>query len=454
MLSILLLLAGAALAFCSVWIQMQQREQERLRQKLRRYESLSSKEEQERQLASNIADLERQEEFLNTQISNLQQESRELDAKVYLQAIDYYEPKFDFIKSSQYVIHLKNLKLDQEKMRKDGKAFISNVKLTLDGNQRKGDKMIKSLLNLIKEAFETQCDYAIREVKYNNVSNLEKRIISTFNKLNKLSEVTCCEISQVYLKLKVEELYLKYELEEKQQEEKEKDRAIREQMKQEEKERIKLEKARREAEEAKQIEKQYEEDIEKVRREMEQAAGTQLDDYQRQIQYLQEQLSKAQTNTENKEKSVSNFKRLKSGYIYVVSNIGSLGRDVYRIFMTKNNNPDVYVKTMNPAVPFPFDVHFKISSEEASETVEYLHQQFNNKRVNLVNERREFFNVRLDEIEQVVQKIHRETGALRIEKFEKVPQALEYRRTQAAERRSDYHTTLTDAYVQEEGEIA
>jgi type II secretory pathway pseudopilin PulG len=445
------LLLAALLAFCGFWIQMQQRKLDRLRKDLRRYESLTSREERERQLDSNIIALERQQEFLNNQINNLQNESRELDAKVYLQAIDYYEPKFSFIKSTEYVIHLKNIKLDQERMRKAGKAFISNVELSLNGSQRKGEKMKKSLLNLIKEAFETQCDYAIREVKYNNVPSLEKRITNSFKKLNKLSEVTRCEISQEYLNLKVKELYLKYELEEKQQEEKQKEREIREQMKQEEKERLNFEKAMREAEEAEQIEKQYEEDIEKVRREMEQAVGTQLDDYNRQIKYLQEQLSKAKT---DKEKANSDLTRLKAGYIYVLSNIGSLGRDIYRIFMTKSSKPDVYVRTMNPSVPFPFDVHFKLFSEDASETVEYLHQQFNDKRMNIANEKREFFKVRLDEIEQVVQKIYRETGALTIEKFEKVPQALEYRRTQAAERRSDYHTTLTDAYVEEEGEIA
>lgn len=443
MLLILLLLTAATLALCLIRIQM-------LQHNLLRYDSLSSREERERQLDSSIADLERQQELLNTQISNLHQESRELDAKVYLQAIDYYEPKFNFLKSSEYVIHLKNIKLDQERMRKAGRAFISNVKRSLNGSQRKGDKMTKSLLNLIKVAFETQCDYAIREVKYSNVSSLEKRIINTFKKLNKLSEITSCEISQEYLHLKIKELYLKYELEEKQQEEKDKDRAIREQMRQEEKERSKLEKAMREAEQAEQIEKQYEEDIEKVRREMVQAVGTQLDDYNHQIKYLQEQLSKAKA---DKEKANSDLKRHKSGYIYVISNIGSIGRDVYRIFMTKSSNPDGYVRTMNPSVPFPFDVHFKLYSQDASETVQYLHQQFNDKRVNIVNERREFFKVRLDEIEQVVHKIYRETGSLTIEIDEKVPQALEYRRTQAAERRNDYHTTLSDTY-EEEGEIA
>ena len=434
MLSILLLLAsGSGLAFCGVWIQRQQRELAQLKKALRSYESLSSREERERQLDSNIATLASQEKLLNTQISNLQQEFRELDAKVYLQAIDYYEPKYNFLKSSEYRIRQKTIKVAQEDMRKTGKAFISNIQFTLNGSQKKGDKMTKSFLDLIKVSFEAQCDYAIREVKYNNVSKLEKDINNIFKKLNKLSEITSCEISQEYLNLKVDELYLKYELEEKQQEEKEKARAIREQMKQEEKERLNFEKARREAEEAEQIERQYEEDIEKVRREMEQAVGTQLDEHNRQIKYLQEQLSKAKTTTGNKKRVIS---RLKSGYIYVISNIGSLKeRDIYRIFMTKSNNPDLYVRTMNPAVPFPFDVHLKIFSEDASETIEYLHQYFNNKRVNTVNENRDFFKVSLEEIEQVVQKIERETGNLTIEKKE--PQALEYRRTQAGERRSD-----------------
>lgn len=265
MLLVLLLLTAATLALCLFWIQMQQRKLDQLQHNLLKYESLTSREETERQLDLNIAALEKQEEVLNTQISNLYEESRELDAKVYLQAIDYYEPKFNFIKSREYIIHLKNIKLDQDRMRRAGNAFISNVNRSLDGSQRKGEKMTKNLLNLIKVAFETQCDYAIREVKYNNVSSLEKRIINTFKKLNKLSEITSCEISQEYLNLKIKELYLKYELEEKQQEEKQKERESREQMKQEEKERLNFEKAMREAEEAEKIEKQYEEDIEKVR---------------------------------------------------------------------------------------------------------------------------------------------------------------------------------------------
>ena len=117
--------------------------------------------------------------------------------------------------------------------------------------------------------------------------------------------------------------------------------------------------------------------------------------------------------------------------------------------MTKSGEPDAYIRTMNPYVPFPFDIHYKIRSEDASATIQCLHEQFNDKRVNIINERREFFKVSFNEIEQVIQKLDRETGTLRIEKDEKTPQAYEYRRTQAAERKKSSDTTLSNVHMNE-----
>ncbi len=449
LLLVVLALSGVLIYSGSELIKIQ-RKNDKLREELLRYESLSSLEEEKIKLYSNIADLESKREFLNTQIRELQQKSGELEAKAYLQAIDSYEPKYDFINSVDYINRLQNIKRQQERMRKNEQAFICNTQWKVRESEREGTKMIKDLLKLVEFSFETQCKYNTKEVRYNNVDSLKKKTNTTFKKINNFLKKIDCRISVEYLELKLIELDLHYELEEKIQQEKEREKVIRDQIRQEEKERRQLEKARREAEEAEEIEKQYEEDIDKLRREMEQAVGLQLDDYNRQIKHLQEQLGKAQI---NKEKAISTFTRLKSGYIYVISNIGSLGRDVYRIFMTKNSNPDAYIRTMNPIVPFQFDVQFKIFSEDASETVQHLHQEFNDKRVNTDNQRREFFKVSFDEIDQFVQKIYRETGALTIEKREKVPQALEYRRTRAAERRKDNHTNLNNVYAQE-GQMA
>ncbi len=137
----------------------------------------------------------------------------------------------------------------------------------------------------------------------------------------------------------------------------------------------------------------------------------------------------------DKDNAISESRRLKSGYIYIISNIGSLGRDIYRICITSRSQEDDYIRRMNPTVPFEFDVHFKIFSEDALDTLQRLHQRFNDKRVNVVNSRRDFFKVSMDEIEQVVKEIKKKTGVLRIDVFEQAPQAYEYRQTLAVRKK-------------------
>ncbi|MBD2777597.1 GIY-YIG nuclease family protein [Iningainema tapete] len=141
---------------------------------------------------------------------------------------------------------------------------------------------------------------------------------------------------------------------------------------------------------------------------------------------------------------------IKSGVIFVISNIGSIGRDIYRISMTKSSKPDEYVSVMTPVVPFPFDIHLKIFSEDAIDTLRLLHQRFYDKRVNIVNERREFFRLSLDEIYRTVEEISQQTGALTILKNERVPQAYEYRRIAAQKKQ---HSTSKDTDL-EENQIA
>lgn len=104
---------------------------------------------------------------------------------------------------------------------------------------------------------------------------------------------------------------------------------------------------------------------------------------------------------------------------------------------------------MNPAVPFQFDVHFKIFSEDAFDTLQRLHQRFDEKKVNTVNPKRDFFKVSMDEIEQAVKEIQKATGVLRIDIFEPAPQAYEYRQTLAA-RKKHQHLTIDNSSLEED----
>ena len=106
LLGLVVLVAGLIAALVQALIS-----ESRLRRSLRRYDTLADKEGYQQQLESNIHLLENQQESLNTQIINLQQHFSELDAKVYLQSIDCYEPKYEFISSEDYIHRLKNIKL-------------------------------------------------------------------------------------------------------------------------------------------------------------------------------------------------------------------------------------------------------------------------------------------------------------------------------------------------------
>ncbi|WP_334724783.1 DUF4041 domain-containing protein [Nostoc sp.] len=191
----------------------------RLRKRLSRYDGLDDKEVYQQQLVSNIDILENRQESLNSQVINLQQQFNEINAKLYLQSIDAYEPKYEFISSDDYILRLKDIKSQQENMRKNNQAYICNTQLTFDNSTRKGDRMINDLLKLVEIAFEERCKYAIKEVRYNNIDSLKKKINNAFGKYNKCLKTLQAKISSEYLQLKFIELDLQYELEDKKQQE-------------------------------------------------------------------------------------------------------------------------------------------------------------------------------------------------------------------------------------------
>ena len=114
---------------------------------------------------------------------------------------------------------------------------------------------------------------------------------------------------------------------------------------------------------------------------------------------------------------------MKAGYVYIISNIGAFGENVYKIGMTRRLDPQERVDELGDAsVPFRFDVHAMIFSDDAPALETALHHAFEDKKINMVNQRREFFNVTLDEIKKVVQENYDKTV-----EFIDVPDAEQYR---------------------------
>lgn len=113
----------------------------------------------------------------------------------------------------------------------------------------------------------------------------------------------------------------------------------------------------------------------------------------------------------------------RAGYVYVISNIGAFGENIYKIGMTRRLNPQDRVDELGDAsVPFNFDVHAMIFSDDAPALENALHKAFENRKVNMVNHRREFFNVTLDEIKDVIRQNYDKTV-----EFVDIPDAEQYR---------------------------
>lgn len=181
---------------------------------------------------------------------------------------------------------------------------------------------------------------------------------------------------------------------------KEEQRAIREQMRQEAAERRALE------EEKKKIEKEeskYQDQIQQIE---EQLNNSSVPDKVAQLEARLAELQAQLAAVKDKKEEIVNLQNGKAGNVYVISNLGSFGDDVFKIGMTRRINPQERIDELGDAsVPFPFDVHSFIFSEDASALETKLHTILNDRRVNKVNLRKEFFHVSLDELEELVLEI-------------------------------------------------
>ena len=277
-------------------------------------------------------------------------------------------------------------------------------------------------------AFNGEANAAIARVNYKNLNVMEKRIQAAHDAVNKLAEVQQCSIASAYLDLRLQELILVHEHEERLHQEKMEQRRIRERIRDEQIAQRQIEKARQEAEED---EQQFEQPQE-ARLESELAHGQKQAKLAAKVAELERRLAEAHA---NKERAVARAQLTRSGHVYVISNIGSFGEHVYKIGMTRRLDPIERIYELGDAsVPFDFDVHAVIFAEDAPALEAALHRTFANRRVNRVNQRKEFFKVGIEEIVAEVRKHHAEIT------FTMAAEAEDYRKTLAALRQLEAAT--------------
>lgn len=357
-------------------------------------------------------DLKAKYNSLKSDYNKLNTEYKELDKNVILAHYDF--SSYDGITSEECKNKITLLKTKEKELIKSNEAvnvYSEESKTVINNN-------VKQLLR----CFNSECDNILMKVSTKNIDSMRSKISKSFETLNRIFSVDNMELTQEILEIKLEELNLAYTYELKHQQEIELQKEIKAQMVEEEKVRRELE------QEKKKIEKDQAQFNKEVTKLMSYLQKTDNDVekqlYADKIKELEDKLKELEENKKSVNERATNAK---AGFVYVISNIGSFGEDIYKIGMTRRLEPMDRIKELsNASVPFEFDVYAMIFSEDAPDLENKLHQHFRNNSVNKINPRKEFFHTSIDEIEKVVKENFNNTV-----EFTKIPIATEYRQTLA-----------------------
>lgn len=343
----------------------------------------------------------------------------ETDEAALMQSFGFYTPHYSYTISEQYQAALKDIREKQKSLIKSGEAVLGETNWQVNGSASKGKKMVSDMQKLLLRAYNAECDDAIEHVKFNNIESCEKKIFASAEAISKLGVIMSISITQKYINLKMNELYLMYEYQLKKQEEKEEQKRLREEMREQAKLQKELENARKEIEKE---QKHYKNALEHLEAQLATANEAKKEVLLEKKSEIIQQLADLDKATKDVDYRAANQK---AGYVYIISNIGAFGEDVYKIGMTRRLDPMERVDELGDAsVPFDFDIHAMIFTDDAPKLEAALHKAFEDRRVNMINARREFFRVSLDEIKKIVQQNYDKTV-----EFVDIPNAEQYRQT-------------------------
>lgn len=342
----------------------------------------------------------------------------ELDDRILYQDFGIYQPQYDFAILDNYKDKLQNIRDKQKRLIDDNLAVYYGKDWIFEGSKKLGHKMSLNASKQMIRNFNIECDLCINKVKFSNYDKSKERIFKAFETQNKFNEMFNISITDNYYRLKIEELNLAFEYQKKKQEEKEELRRKKEELREAEKVAKEIEEKRKELEKEQQHYQNY---LKKINEQIEVEKSEERKDY---LILKRDELNNNVNDVELALKDLDYREaNYKAGYVYIISNIGAFGENIYKIGMTRRLEPEERIAELSGAsVPFKFDIHAMIFSDDAPKLEATLHNYFADRKVNLVNGRKEFFNVTLDEIKKVVKENHDKSVD-----FIDIPDAEQYR---------------------------
>lgn len=354
---------------------------------------------------------------LQSQVRAAKEQLIETDENALLQSFGIYTPHYSYTTSDEYKAKLQEIRNQQKLAIKNGQAVAGNENWQVNGSAAKGRKMVHDMQKLLLRAYNAECDDAIEHVRFNNIEACSKKINASADAISKLGSIMGIYITNTYVYMKIQELRLMHEYQVKKQDEKEAAREARQRQREEAKAQKELEEARKKLEKE---QNHYQNALSKLNAQLQNASIEERRDLEAKRRELADKLLEIETDIKDVDYRAANQR---AGYVYIISNIGAFGEGVYKIGMTRRLDPMERVYELGDAsVPFNFDVHAMIFTEDAPGLEAALHNAFADRKLNFINQRREFFRVSLDEIKAVVKQNYDKTV-----EFVDIPPAEQYR---------------------------
>ncbi len=371
---------------------------------------IDKQKKEELRYQNQLIELEKKLKRFEEQYENALEEGPEIPS-----AYGLYEPKYNLTNSTLYKERLEAVRDGQKEAIKNKQALVVNGNWTVDGSKREGNKLVNRVRKMALRAFNGECEAIIASVKYYSKYSARKdRILKSYESINEMVSILNMGISNYYLTLKYQELDLVFDYEVKLRDERQ---ALAKQREIEKDEELAKKEYEREMKRILKEQTHFQNEMSKIRAELLKSTEKEREKYERKISELTKKI-------ERLEEEKQTFTRLfenKAGYVYIISNIGAFGEDVYKIGTTRRLNPYERIDELcNASVPFRFDAHALIFSENCYERERDLHRFFEKNRLNKTNRYKEFFKIPIDEIEKYV--LSKDPTV----KFIKMPEAIEY----------------------------
>ncbi len=290
----------------------------------------------------------------------------------------------------------------------------------------------RTAIEFVVDAFNGKVDTIMAKVQHDNFGQLEQELKDAYRLVNHNGKpFRNARITERYFDVVMLQLKTAVTVQELKRKDQEEQRAIREAMREEAKVKREVEKALKAAEKEEQL---LTKAIKEAEAKLAKAVAEEKAKLEEELAIIQQQLTEAEARGQ---RALSMAQQTKRGHVYIISNIGSFGEDVIKIGLTRRLDPMDRVKELGDAsVPFSFDVHAMIHSEDAPKLEKELHDMFDSKRVNKVNYRKEFFAVPITAIKEKIDDLNLET------QWTMKAEAKEYRESKELERREHINNKL------------